>query len=82
VRITAVRASYAARRHIREKHGVEMWEVDEVLLGNHDVRRVAGARYRYEGCTEDGRLLRVIFEVRSGHRQVEAHIVTAYEPRR
>lgn len=78
MRIVAVRASQAARRHMRQAHRVELWEVDEALVGERQVRRIGPGRLAYEGSTLDGRRLRIVFEVRSSQRDTVAHIVTAF----
>lgn len=60
------------------KHRVELWEAEEVLLGEHPVRRVRAGRYACDGRTGCGRTLRVIFEVSGSGRDVRAEVVTAF----
>lgn len=61
---------------MRDKHRVELWEVEEVLLGDRVARRSRG-RYAYVGRTSSGRLLRIIFEVEGSHIDATADLVTA-----
>ena len=65
---------------IETKHGVETWEVEEVLLGDAEFRRQARGTRRGEdlyyalGQTEAGRWLFVLFIRKRGQR---ALVVTA-----
>lgn len=82
MRITVVEASCSACEHMWGKHRVELWEVEEVLLGVHDVVRVGSGRYAYVGRTLGGRLLRVIFEVEAQRADATARVITAIPLRR
>jgi len=57
---------------------VELWEVEEVLVGDRRANRTREARYFVDGRTSGGRLLRVVFETDSIGREVDAFLVTAF----
>lgn len=76
--ITAVRASRAAARHMLQEHGVELWELEESLVGVRSVRRTREGRYACDVRTPGGRRLRVVFRTTSKGREVTAQVVTAF----
>jgi hypothetical protein len=78
MRVTSVRASARAQRHMRRKHHVEFWQAEDVLLSGSQMRRCRHGRYFCDGRTEDGRLIRVIFETEGTGRDAVAWVVTAF----
>ncbi|HEY3397963.1 MAG TPA: BrnT family toxin [Armatimonadota bacterium] len=76
-------ATAKARKHIIDKHGVNLYEVEEVLAGDPTFWRIADVdgerRYRLIGQSAAGRRLKVYVARESDDTM---RLITAYEVRR
>ena len=82
MRIARFYATRKARRHMLRKHGVEWYEVADIMYQRLSPRRIAARgderRYYVKGQTEDGRYLKVIFALEPPD---TARIITAFPER-